>query len=271
MVARAMQWPAALPPRRVDFSPANQTRSGGASLSGSEQIVVSPAGTWKATVSVAIRGESSNLAVRAFVAQMGGRAGTVLVPKWDLYRPRNVNGRQLSQAQAAGYGAPRQNDFNFDLSGFGQDEVAHALLAAGVGLNATELSIDVRDGVGPRPGHYIGLGSRLYMVSSSWQETQTSPLKVQFSPWLRSSAPAGARVILDRPVCLMRFAADDTGTIALSRAGSGIVSFDLVEAVPSSEEIISVWTGPVSEGNGSNQLTGLDFSNPGNTQYLPAI
>lgn len=231
MVARAMQWPAALPPRRVDFFMANQSRSGGPSMSGSEQITVSPAGMWKASVTVAIRGESSNLAVRQFVAQMEGRAGTVLVPKFDKFRPRDVNGRQFSQANAAGYDEPRQNGFNFDLSGFGQYEPVQATLATGAALGATQLALNLLDGEGPRPGHYFGIGQQLYRCQQVWQVNEGDPTQVQFTPRLRAAAPAGTPAIIDRPVCLMRFATDDEGEMALSRAGSGLVSFNFIEVI----------------------------------------
>lgn len=247
MVARAMSWPAALPPRRVDFSPASQTRSGGQSLSGSEQIIASPAGMWKASVAVAVRGEAANLAVRAFVAQMEGRAGTVLVPKWDKYRPRDLNGRQFSQAAAAGYAGVRGDQFNFDLSGFGQGEIAYALTAEAANLRATVIKVDVLNGDGPRPGHYIGLGSRLYQCQQVWQTDIEGPVTIQFWPPLRGNVPAGARVIIDRPVVLMRFASDETGEIALSRAGSGSVSFEFVEASPGADEAVQVWFGPTAE------------------------
>lgn len=231
MVARAMDWPAALPLRRVDFTPAYQSRSGGQSVSGSEQIIVSPAAMWKASVGVAVRGEDANLAVRAFVAQMEGRAGTVLVPKWDKHRPRNKNGRQFSQAKAAGYGESGGDAFNWDLSGLGQQDTVQARLSSGAGLRDTQISVDLIDGDGPRPGHYFGIDQRIYRCQQVWQEDVGDPAEVQFWPPLRAAAADNTPVILDRPVCLMRFATDDTGDIALSRAGSGMVMFDFMEAI----------------------------------------
>lgn len=228
MALNAASWPAALLPRKVDFFPENQSRSGGLSMTGSEQITLSPAGRWQARAFVSVRGEASNLALRAFVAGMEGRAGTVLVPKWERFRPRNANGRELAQVATAGYGC---NEFNFDLSGFGQSDFVHAALASNAAARATQISIKLIDGDGPRPGHYFGMGQRIYRSSAVWQVEEDDPTQVRFWPWLRAADVAGAKVILDRPVCLMRFAQDDTGEAALSRAGSGSVVFDFVEAI----------------------------------------
>jgi hypothetical protein len=229
MAFKAAQWPAALLPRKVEFQPETQSRSGGLSLTGSEQVTVSNAGRWRAKVTVSIRGEASNLALRAFVAGMEGRAGTVVVPKWEHYRPRDLNGREFSQVHAASYDG---REFNFDLSGFGQsDDVVHAQLAVPAALGATRLSVIVNDGDGPRPGHYVGFDDRLYRVSQAWEVVEGGPLQLQVWPRLRAPAVMAAKVILDKPVCLMRFADDSTGEQALSHAGSGRATFDFVEAI----------------------------------------
>lgn len=229
MAFNAASWPAALLPRIVEFTPDTQSRSGGLSMTGSEQLTVSNAGRWRAKVTVSIRGEARNLALRAFVAGMEGRAGTVLVPKFERYRPSDVNGREFSQVPATGYSC---DDFNFDLSGFGQsDDVVHAQLAVPAASGATRLSIVINDGEGPRPGHYIGIGERLYRLQQGWELVEGGPLQAQIWPRLRGSAAMAERVILDRPVCLMRFADDNTGEAALNRAGSGRATFDFVEAI----------------------------------------
>lgn len=228
MALNAASWPAAMLPRQVDFSPENQSRSGGLSMSGAEQITVSPTGRWKASATVSIRGEASNLALRAFVAGMEGRAGTVLVPKWERFRPLDVNGRKLSQVPSAAYDG---QDFNFDLSGFGQSELVHATLAQSAAIGGTQVSVNLLNGEGPRPGHYFGIGQRLYRASAVWQVDEEAPTQIRFFPWLRAAAAAGEAALLDRPVCLMRFAQDTTGEAALSKAGSGSVTFDFVEVI----------------------------------------
>lgn len=234
MAANAMAWPVAMLPRQVHFTPAIQSKSGGVSMSGSEQIIVSDAGRWSAKVVVSLRGEASNLALRAFLAQMSGRAGTVLVPKWDMFRPVDVNGRKLSQVHGVGYadGSPHNgNGFNFDLSGFGQTETIVARLAAPAVSGTTHITVNLDDVEGPRPGDYFGIDQNLYLASHVWRETEHSPTNIYFWPRLRAAAAVDTPVILDRPVCKMRFASDDVGSDMMGKRGSGMLTLDFVEAV----------------------------------------
>src|SRR5690606_25294703 len=101
-------------PRSAMFHPENQSRSGGLSMTGSEQVTISNAGRWRARATSPILTEQSVLAWRSFVSLMEGRAGTVLVPKWDNYGVRDMNGREFSDVSIASYG---DDTLNFDLSG----------------------------------------------------------------------------------------------------------------------------------------------------------
>lgn len=229
MAGKAITWPAAVFPARAMFHPDTQSRSGGQSMTGSEQITVSNAGRWRATLTMPVLTNESILSWRAFISMMEGRAGTCLVPKWDNYGVRNVNGREFNEAPIAAYG---NDTLNFDLSGFGQsDDVVHSQLQVPVAAGATRLRLIINDGDGPRPGQYIGIGQRLYMVQAAWQETETGPLHVQIWPRLRASAVMAEPVILDRPVCLMRFANDQTGELELDMGRWGSPGIELVEAI----------------------------------------
>lgn len=228
MAVSAMNWPLALPPWKVDFFVDQPSRSGGASLTGSEQIIVSNAGRWRASVALTIRGEAANLALRAMVAALEGRAGTILVPMWERYRPTDVNGRQLNPVPGAGYSC---SDYNFDVSGFEQSDAVFAQLAANAAAGATQISVDLIDVDGPRPGHFFGIADRIHRCAAVWQEDEGDPTQIRFWPRLRAAASADATVILDRPVCLMRFQEDAAGDVALSRAQTGAVKLDFVEAI----------------------------------------
>lgn len=232
MAANAIAWPAALFPRMSSFRMDIPSRSGGLSVTGYEQVTVSTAGRWKATLNIPIVRESAVLAARALGAQMQGRAGTILVPKWERHGPRNGNGRRFSQQGIAQYETTSvRGELNFDLSAFGQEEETHATLAASAALGATQISVNLLDGEGPRPGQYFGIGRRLHLASHVWQVEPGAATHIRFWPPLRSAHTAGTRVILDRPLCLMRFASDSAADLDLDLGFVGTLSLDLVEAV----------------------------------------
>jgi len=221
-----MAWPWFFP-KSAMFYPEGASRSAGQSLSGSEQVTaINP--RWRARVAGPVVTETTVLAWRGFVGAMNGRAGTVLVPKWEQHGVRDANGRMLSDIDMASYDG---DTLNFDLTGFGQSDLVHATLAANATLNGTRISVSVLDGQGPQPGHYFGIAERLHLVTHHWQESPDDPVQLQFTPWLRASALAGSRVILDRPVCEMRFAQDMTGELELDMGLWGNGALEFVEAI----------------------------------------
>lgn len=229
MAANAISWPPLLIPRQASFQLDSMSQSGGLSMTGSEQVTVSNAGRWKARLDVPVARENRVLALRGLLAQLGGRAGTVLVPKWERYGPRDANGRRMAQLATAGYSGC---GVNFDGSAFGQDDFAHATTSASAALGATQISLTLATGIdGPRPGQYFGIGDRLYICNAAWQEDEGDPLVVQFAPRLRVAVASGTRVILDRPVCLMRLANDDSGELMLDAGRFGTTNLDFVEAI----------------------------------------
>ena len=225
MAANAIDWPAPLIPREAMFHPESTSRTGGLSMSGAEQITVSPSGRWRARLSIPLHTEKKVLAYRSLLAQLQGRAGTVLVPKWENFGPRDMNGRRLSHRS----GSPDPKNFN--LSGFGQSDLTYATAAANAAARATRVSVNLLDGDGPQPGQYFGLGERLYLCQSVWQVEEGDPTNIQFFPWLREAVYAGDRVILDRPVCLMRLADDSAGQLMMGSSNVGDVELEFVEAI----------------------------------------
>ena len=227
-----VNWPPMLRPHDVMWRLETQSRSGGVSLTGSEQIVSSGAGRWRCRIDLRTYGTSHDgreeavLALRAFVAQMEGRVGEILLPAFDGYRPRDAAGNMLSDVEQV----PLGHLFLFDHLGFGQQELTHATLAAPAALRATEIAVTVLDGQGPRPGHYFSLGERLYIAQLVWRAAPDSETHIRFSPPLRTAATTGERVILDKPRCLMRLASDDTGELVLQMRKWGETTIEFVEA-----------------------------------------
>lgn len=223
----ALAWPSALIIRSISFAPVIPSRSGGSSMTGAEQVVASPAGRWKATAALLVRREEALLQYRAMMAGLMGRVGTVLVGPYDGVRPFDANWRQMSGREAAGH---EDGAYLFDHGAYGQTSVTRATAAAGAEQGATELLATLVDGVGPRPGHYFGIGARLYIVRTVWH-TGASSATMRFWPRLREAVTLGDMIILDRPVCTMRLASDDSGELVQENYAYSTPSISLVEAI----------------------------------------
>ena len=176
------------------------------SISGAETVVPSMGGHWEVDCTFVIRGEAAQLAWQAFLAQMEGRIGTTLVPIRTRFRPRDRDGHGVPGCGVAGL-ADAQTWEHF---GFRNAPVATTTLAASAPLRATTIKVTGGNTTGLRPGQYFSIGERLYRVQHHWQDADgTSNLMIQ--PPLRQAFTAAA-LILDRPVCPMRFATEDEGS-----------------------------------------------------------
>lgn len=175
------------------------------SISGAETVVPSMGGRWEVDCSFVIRGEAAQLEWQAFLAQMEGRIGTTLVPIRTRFRPKDRDGHAAPSCRTAGL-ADAQTWEHF---GFENAPVATMSLAEPAPLRATTIRVTGGNTTGIRPGQYFSLGERLYRVQHHWQ-TQDGVSNLMIQPPLRQAFSTGA-LILDRPVCLMRFASEDEG------------------------------------------------------------
>lgn len=193
----------------VRFELVGRGASGGVGLSGATTRVASNSAHWKAEATFLIRGEEGYLAWQGFVSQMQGVLGETLVPAWSRYLPRDGKGRALSRKDAVSL-----PELGFiDNSGFSQTDLTHATLETSGSLRDGILLIRTDDAIGIRPGHRIGIGERAHdVLSISDNSDGTATVRVQ--PLLRADYPAGERVILDRPVCRMRFETEGEGILA---------------------------------------------------------
>lgn len=196
-------------------------------MAGAEQVVASPAGRWKSSVALFVKHGDALLQYRALMAGLMGRVGTVLVGPYDGVRPFDANWRQMSQYEAVGH---VDESYLFDHGAYGQTSVTRATAASGATQGATELLVSLVDGVGPRPGHYFGVGARLYIVRTVWQ-TGASSATMRFWPRLREAVILGDTIILDHPVCTMRLASDDSGELVQENYAYSTPSLSLVEAI----------------------------------------
>ena len=166
----AIELPPGLSPSKVVFSKAMVSRSGGRSITGSEQVVSSHAGFWRASLTIPVRGvgrrgEEATLAYRGLYAALDGMAGEVLVPLYTRWRPYGHLGKMLSVHSASGF---ESAGMLHDHSGFGQTE-PQVMFAEGAAVRGSTRITITHPGVPAlRPGHYFGIGNRLYLVARAW-------------------------------------------------------------------------------------------------------
>lgn len=218
-----------LVPRSESWRLANSARSGGLSLTGGEQLVAAIAGRWEATLSLPVHSDAQILALRALLAGLDGRSGTLLVGPRDCRRvPWAVDayGRKISpklRRNPSLDGTPYADAPNL------ADTLVVATLSGAHAIGATTAVIAVATGSPPKPGNYFEIASRLYLITEVTAQVGINTT-VKFRPRLRADAAAGAVVDLVSPVCTMRLADDASGWPDLDLGRFADVSLNLVEA-----------------------------------------
>lgn len=258
-----LEFPWSLSPAGAVFTKMSSSRSGGRSLNGSEQVVGSGSGFWRATITAHVYDEMRTLQWRAFYSAVDGMASEFLAPCVSRYRPYDENGRMLSSERAA--------PMNYDADGhegwgWANTEPTYMWTLGDAARRGTRLIIRHPRVSGLRPGHYFGIGERLYLVARTWQlesvrtnaaggemrygadqmqygdddliygdqsytRTGENVQVVEFWPHLRTPVPSDTPLILGRPVCRMRFASDDTGALDQGAGVYGTVTLDLAEVI----------------------------------------
>lgn len=232
-MATPRAWPAILVPSDEEWNANNATSvSSGRGLDNGEQPVVGPTGYVSASLTVPCKTPAQVLAMRALIAGLDGRAGTVLVgPNETSRAPWHIDpitGGAITYATGA-RDAARDPGWatNADTT-----SVLDFRLAAAAALNATALTVQrVRGGV-LQPGMYLSIANGLHVITdlTTVDSGAAGNVGLIVRPWLRADAASGAPVEFGRPLCLMRAARDDTGRMLLELARFATVTLDLVEA-----------------------------------------
>lgn len=186
------------------------------SISGTDTIVATMRGRWRAKGVVVIAGEAAHLQWQAFVAQMQGRIGTSLVPAVTRFGAKAKDGLPLPLGQIGGIAAAQ----TWEHFGFEGAPVTRITLASDAALRATTLDLTLSATTGLRPGQFFSLADRLYRVQHHWQPG--NPRRILIEPPLRAAVSAGARVEIDRPVCRMRFVSET----------EGLLNYDVLDPAP---------------------------------------
>lgn len=226
-------WPSILVPSSEQWFARGLSRSGGQTFSGIEQVVQSPAARMTATLTVPCNTDAKVLAMRALLAGLDGRAGTVLVGPMEVRRAPwaadPLTGGLLSPAVARrnaainpGWNANGDTAATLDFRTFGS-----------VAMNAVAMSVQRLRGGILRPGMYFSIGDRLHVISAlrAADGGGAGVIAIEFRPWTQSTYAAGTVVEFGRPKAAMRLATDDTGALDLQLSRFGTVTLDLVEAL----------------------------------------
>lgn len=256
----AETWPWQIP-IAATFRPSSSSATGGRSLNGSEFLVKTDSGYWRAAANISVRNEDASLAYRSMLAALNGAAGHVLVPAYSRWRPRDYNNRMPSAAVANGInGQPL-----LDHGGVGFVETPTMWTAGAAVRRSTRLLIKHPHIDSIRPGHYFGLGERLYIVSRQWGVSSEVPVPngiltygeheilfgidqiaygeegvtitgentsmIDIWPPLREAVAADEPLILGSPVCKMRLASDDSGTLDMGWSRTSQIPVEFEEVI----------------------------------------
>lgn len=229
----AFPFPSILQPITYGWTLENMSRSGGASISGAEQIVGSGSARWTCKMEIPLAREEWILAFRGWVAALDGRAGEIIIGPNDRYQPRDVYGRRSKAVQNLPYELDGDElAQTFDGVGFENQAIGGVTLAASAVVRSSRVEMAAAaPWMVPRSGNYFGIGGRLYICTMVSQASAAGNYIVQHRPLLRDAAANSAAVETFVPVTRMRFASDQPWDGMLEQGKWGRATFDLVEAV----------------------------------------
>jgi hypothetical protein len=230
-----------LPFQSVEFTRRNLSRSGGLTLSGTEQVVQSSSDFWAANVTVKIREWDQILAYRAIQAQSYGRATEWVIPvpisAGIFVQTRIVTQNYPEASFSEEFSAEfMEEDVRTTVTYIPYPHITGKVNATAL-RGATLLSFTMDPPAGtsisptreyvPVPGIYFSIGSRLYMVATVARTGNV--YTATFVPKLRATANAGVPIEFSQPKCLMRLAQDNIGQMNLDMLKFADVSLSFVE------------------------------------------
>lgn len=211
----------------------NPSRSGGVSLNGVEQNVVSLAMRWRARGRFRFRTKTEILAARALFTKLQGKAGTILVPFFD--------GKRVSwPIQEATQGTTdvvltpgRTRNKRLDGTPYEDPEVPsaseiNATVVGSAPIRSVQMDIAITQGGDPLAGQYFGIGNHGYVIHEVLP-TSGDGFALYFLPPLREAVTNGMTVKFTRPVVEMRQMTDDQGIQELEAMRFAEITLDFIE------------------------------------------
>ena len=227
-------WPGNLEPTAFGFFHVDADMSGGASIGGGEQYVVSPGPRWGASMTLPIIDAADVYSIRALRSQLIGRANGVVLPTFDRQRapwPVAVTmtaeevdrerdrlrgeelARRLAELKTRTFleldkersrivREVEQQEFDIRSRAVGDIDAKLVLAAA---IRATTIKFDVFSGGTIKAGMQFQLlgASRLYEIARIVTQLGNE-YDIEFQPPLRAAAAANTVVNFETPVCVMR-------------------------------------------------------------------
>lgn len=212
------------------FTGANQSVSGGQSVTGFQQFVASPRGRWTAKLTCQISGEEEQILYQSFLGALQGSGNLCFVGPRDGVRPRDAAGRTMPWKRAVPWSNGAQW---FGGTGWSAPARADAYVGVDTAQGATALTIVVTDGRGVRPGHYIGAAGYLYRVLFAVPSGAVAGGQdLTIWPRLRTGLAEGVPINLASPQCTMRLRTDDSGALSLRWREQATPTLEFVESMP---------------------------------------
>lgn len=238
-------WPKCmLVPQSIGFNLRRRTQGGGPSVLGVEQVVSSASMRWEAQMTLRLTSPPKVLAYRGLVNSLDGRLGKVLIPTYSGFFAVAVHGGSplTDYTYVGAQLGPFSDRSTFSDSSVFETDPVHAVTAASAAKGATSFDVTMNISLPPLEGHYLSIGEFLYVVTQ-FSQVAGNRYTVNVRPPLRVAHPSGALVELSNPVCRMRLATDDSGSLQLDMLRFGDVSLAFVEDQPAAGEAIPVYTG----------------------------
>jgi hypothetical protein len=228
-----IDWPGNLRPSHnlVPYIEKN-TASSGASVTGIERLITSDAGRWRYGFRLPLRSREQVLAWRAVLALSGTRENQIRVPIEDCrYDAAALSGlRDFYRTQNFEQGIPHSDGALFsDGAGYDQSLVT-GLCTETVAQGATEIKLQLPQGVVPQIGQFFSDGNRLYQINAVSLIAGTV-YSLKFRTRLRVGASVGAAFSFDKLFCLMRFSDDAVARTEMQLLKFSDLELDFVEAV----------------------------------------
>lgn len=198
----------------VNMTP--KTTEGAPTLSGTTQVVASPAGVWRITFEgVPLNTPERIKAWRAIEAQAEGRANPLIVPTYD--RPALTPDAIENWLTTHSDGTPFSDGSRYYSSG---QEIR---VGANAVVGAVQLTVNKVQGGLIDAGQHFSIKGRLYRV-----KYLISQATVRIWPPLREAIAEGDLMEFDRPSCKVKLASDGAmnAPLTISRFGVGNVSFN---------------------------------------------